>query len=148
MAVSKCQFWKDTQKCVLWSYSKKHLVCSSAPHTHVAIYLSLLPSFSSRISLLHQRSRSKCVECMTCRVSHNTCLLVTGSMLVAVTWHAGRKRAPAGVLPGKPRGTLLAKLASESRGAGAGLHPRGARAGRIGGDGSCSQGHARELGRV
>lgn len=85
---------------------------------------------------------------MTSRISDNTCLLVAGSMLVAVAWHTGRKRTPTGVLPGKPTGALLAKLACESQGAGAGLHPRGAQAGQIGGNGSWGQGHARELGRV
>lgn len=50
-------------------------------------------------------------------------------MPMAVARHAGRKGASAGVLPGEPWGTLLAKLAGESRGAGAGLHPRGVRAG-------------------
>lgn len=47
---------------------------------------------------------------------------------MAVAWHAGRKGPPAGVLPGEPWGALLAELAGESRGAGAGLHPRGVRA--------------------
>lgn len=56
-------------------------------------------------------------------------------MLMAVARHAGRKGPPAGVLPGEPWGALLAKLAGESRGAGAGLHPRGVRAGQLVGDG-------------
>lgn len=69
-------------------------------------------------------------------------------MLVAVARHAGRKRTPAGLLPGKSGGALLAKLAGEPRGAGARLHPRGAGAGQIGGDGRRGQGHSRQLGRV
>lgn len=71
---------------------------------------------------------------MTSTVSDATCLLVAGSMLMAVAWHAGRKGPPTGVLPGEPWGALLAELAGESRGAGAGLHPRGVRAVELVGD--------------
>lgn len=66
---------------------------------------------------------------MTSTVSDTTCLLVAGSMLMAVARHAGRKGASAGVLPGEPWGALLAKLAGESWGTGAGLYPPGVRAG-------------------